>query len=354
VSYAGPATVALARGGSRGASVKAALEYVTDQIELDAARCVLIKPNFVTVDRQLAATHVDAVRATLDFVRARYDGPVVVAEGAALSSTWEGFHNYGYDALVEEYGVELVDLNVGDTVAVQVYSRRLRPLTVHVARAVVEADYRISVGPPKTHDVVIATLSIKNIVMGSLVNPQAGRRRGGVPALVRRLAGLAPKWVWQSELAEWGKGVFLGGPGGSSKMAMHQGFPVINLNLALVAPLVWPHLAVIDAWRAMEGDGPGSGDPVDWKVALASTDPLALDVLAAHLMGFDPRQIGYLQYCRWLGLGIGELERVEVVGNVRPGEARRSLAPSPTYRRQLAWHLDGVEQYLKLRQASQS
>jgi len=341
------AKVALVRGESRRGNITAALRNIAGQVRLDERSCVLVKPNFVSVSRQLAATHVDAVRAVLDFVRARYEGPIVVAEGAAMSPTWEGFRYYGYEPLVEEYGVELVDLNADDTVPVQVYDRRLRPLMVYLARTVVEADYRISVGPPKTHDTVIVTLSIKNMVMGALVNPQAARRNGGTPHLARRLAGLAPKWIWQSGLAEWGKGTFLGRPGGSSKMAMHQGFPVINLNLALVAPRVWPHLAVVDGWRGMEGDGPAGGDPVDWRVALAGADPLAVDVLTAHLMGFDPEQVGYLHYCRRLGLGMGEVGQIEMVGNVAPEKVRRSFAPSPTHERQLAWRLDGVERYLR-------
>lgn len=338
--------VALVRGQGRRENVTVALESIAGQIGLNGVHRVLVKPNFVSVNRQLAATHVDAIRAVLDFVRARYDGPIVVAEGAALSPTWDGFRNHGYEPLVEEYGVELVDLNADNTAPVRIYDRRLRPLTVHLARTVVESDYRISVGPPKTHDTVIVTLSIKNMVMGSLVNPQTVQHSGGAPGLARRLAGLAPKWMWQSGLAEWAKGTFLGGPGGSSKMAMHQGFPVINLNLALVAPRVWPHLAVIDGWQGMEGDGPGNGDPVDWRVALAGSDPLAVDVFTTHLMGFDPEQVGYLQYCRRLGLGMGEVGQIEVLGNVAPAEVQRSFAPSPTHERQLAWRLDGVGRYL--------
>lgn len=339
-------TVALARGESRYESVAAALASIEGEIEL-AARCVLVKPNFVSVDRQLAATHVDAVRATLDFIRARYAGRIVVAEGAALSLTSDGFRNYGYEPLIEEYGVELVDLNRDDVAPVQIYSRRLRPLTVYLARTVVEADYRISVGPPKTHDTVIVTLSIKNMVMGSLVNPRAVQRGGGAPGLVRGMAHLLPRWVRQSDLAEWAKGTLMGPPAGSSKMAMHQGFPVINLNLTLVARHVWPHLAVIDGWRGMEREGPGAGDPVDWRVALAGTDPLAADALAAHLMGFDPRQVGYLEYCRQLGLGVGEIGEIKIAGNVAPEDVRLSFVPHPTYRRQLAWRLNGVERYLR-------
>lgn len=341
--------VALARRASRYESVMAALEYVGDEIELGGARQVLVKPNFVSVDRQLAATHVDAVRGVLGFVRARYGGPIVVAEGAALSSTSRGFHNFGYEQLVEEYGVELLDLNADETVPVRVYDRRLRPMTVHLARTAVEADYRISVGPPKTHDTVIVTLSIKNMVMGSLVNPGAVRNGDG-RGLAERLGRFVPQRMYPPEVAEWFKGTFLGRRDGSSKMAMHQGFPVINLNLALVAPHVWPHLAVIDGWHGMEGNGPGSGDAVEWRVALAGTDPLAVDVLTADLMGVDPEQVGYLQYCRRLGLGVGGVDQVEAVGNIPPEAARRPFEPHPTFQHQLAWHLDGAERYLALAQ----
>jgi len=345
------ATVALVQRDSRDGrrrNALAALDRIADQVALGGVRCILVKPNFVSVDRQVAATHVDAVRAVLDFVRARYDGRIVVAEGAALSSTWDGFRNYGYESLVEEFEVELVDLNADDVVPVQVYDRRMRPLTVYLARTAVEADYRISVGPPKTHDLVVVTLAIKNMVMGALVNPHATRRNGGSQGLVQRLAGLAPRWVWRSGLAEWGKGTILGHVGGSSKMAMHQGLPALNLNLALVASLVWPHLALIDGWQGMEGEGPGLGDPVDWRVALAGTDPLAVDALTTHLMGFDPGQVGYLQYCSRTGLGVADLEKIEVVGDATPDAIRRSFVPHSTYQRQLAWHLEGVERYLKL------
>lgn len=48
----------------------------------------------------------------------------------------------------------------------RVCDRRLRPVTVYLTRKGAEADYRISVSRPKTHDVVIVTLSIENLVMG--------------------------------------------------------------------------------------------------------------------------------------------------------------------------------------------
>lgn len=340
------ARVALARRAGRYASVRAALEHLAEQVDLSAVRRVVVKPNFVSTENPLAATHVDGVRAVLEFVRARYDGPVVVAEGAALAPTRQGFRRFGYEALREAYDVELVDLNADDTLPVRVYDRRRRPMTLALARTVAEADYRISIGPPKTHDCVLVTLSIKNMAMGSLVNPRMARQGNGSTHLVHRVSGLVPGWIWHSPLAEWAKRTFLGRLGGSSKMCMHQGWPALNLNLALVAPRVWPHLAVVDGWRGMEGEGPAAGDPVDWRLAVAGTDALAVDVLTTSLMGFDPQQVGYLQYCRRMGLGCGTLDQIEAIGDLTPEQARHPFRPHLTFERQLRWQMAGAERYL--------
>ena len=127
---------------------------------------------------------------------------------------------------------------------------------------------------------------------------------------------------------------------------MHQGFPLINLNSALLAPLVLPHLAVIDGFEGMEGSGPNNGDAVDWHTALAGLDAVAVDHLTAYLMGFDPSQIGYLAYCRKTGLGIGDLSQIEVLSGLEPKSVRRVFRPHPGTQRQLAWHLPEAERLL--------
>jgi uncharacterized protein (DUF362 family) len=340
MSDPGRATVALDRSESRYQSVAAVLAQIADRIDLSGVSRLLIKPNLVSADRQLAATHVDAVRAVLDFVRRRYDGPITVADGPAIATAREAFANFGYEPLRDEYNVDLRDLNEDQTIPVQVYDRRLRPMRLSLARSVVEANYRISVGPPKVHDVVIVTLAIKNMVMGALANPLAGRDRGWASHLLERAAQLVPNRLHYSALAEWAKGALLGSSHGSSKLAMHQGHAVINLNLAVVAPYVWPHLAVIDGWQGMEGEGPSTGDAVDWRVAVAGLDALAVDALTASLMGFDPDSVGYLHYCRRMGLGVGLLERIDVLGEIRLHEFRRRFRPHPTYQRQLSWRHD--------------
>jgi uncharacterized protein (DUF362 family) len=110
---------------------------------------------------------------------------------------------------------------------------------------------------------------------------------------------------------------------------------------------VAPHLAVIDGFQAMQGSGPENGDPLDWRVALAGVDPLAVDSLTARLMGFDPAEIGYLSYCQQLGIGLSEPDQIEVLGNVEPETVRRRFCPHPSYPQQRGWQLAEVERWLR-------
>lgn len=257
--------VALIQGDDRYRNIIRALDLVGDEIDWANKERVLVKPNFVSTREPLSATHVEAVRALLDWLRPRYEGPIIIGEGAASRNTWEGFANYGYLTLPDEYpGVELCDLNADEQVAVRIFDRRLRPLTVRVARTVVESDCRIAIGPPKTHDTVIVTLSLKNMIMGSLISRLALRPPELLSAATssdapspftlagRGLYANLPDWVKSLPPVEWAKTIYLSNSRGSDKQRMHQGIPVINLNLFALAPLLHPHLSIIDGWEGME------------------------------------------------------------------------------------------------------
>jgi uncharacterized protein (DUF362 family) len=344
--------VALVQGVNRYDNVSQALAQIAGEIDLAGKQRVLIKPNFVVTHKPLAATHVDAVRAVLDFVRARFDGPVTIAEGPSVELAAEGFRLHGYEPLVESHGVTLSDLNHDEPVPVDVCDWRLRPLRLHLARSVVESDFRISVCPPKTHDIVIVTLSLKNMIMGSLTSrfTHAAHLGNGsdlnVGAISKVLWRLVPLWVRHLPPAEWMTFRAMSTLEPSDKMKMHQSYPVINLNLAIIAPRVKPHLSVIDGFEAMEGNGPSEGDAVPWQIALASIDALSADVLGASMMGFDPDEIGYLHYCKRIGLGVGDLDQIQIVGNTTMAECARQFRPHDTVRRQRRWHLAQAEQYL--------
>ena len=73
--------------------------------------------------------------------------------------------------------------------------------------------------------------------------------------------------------------------------------------------------AVMDGTSAGSGPGPRTLVAHDKNVIPASGDQVAIDAVAAYLMGFDPMEIRYIRLAHEDGLGIGKLADIEVVGD---------------------------------------
>ncbi len=72
--------------------------------------------------------------------------------------------------------------------------------------------------------------------------------------------------------------------------------------------------AVMDGTVAGDGAGPRTMDPVITGYVLASADQVAIDAIAAKIMGFDPLQIPYIRMAHERGLGVGDPRDIEIVG----------------------------------------
>ncbi|HUS13703.1 MAG TPA: DUF362 domain-containing protein [Chloroflexia bacterium] len=72
--------------------------------------------------------------------------------------------------------------------------------------------------------------------------------------------------------------------------------------------------AVMDGTVAGDGAGPRTMEPVITDYILASEDQVAIDSIAAKMMGFDPMEIPYIRMCHERGLGIGDPKDIEIVG----------------------------------------
>ncbi|HCF62356.1 MAG TPA: iron-sulfur cluster-binding protein [Myxococcales bacterium] len=79
--------------------------------------------------------------------------------------------------------------------------------------------------------------------------------------------------------------------------------------------------AVMDGTTAGDGPGPRTMRPVIKNVMLASGDQVAIDAVAAKLMGFDPMTIPYIRMAHEDGLGVGRPEEIELVGEDVSGES---------------------------------
>jgi len=256
-------------------------------------RSIVIKPNFVVSGRPLCATHVDAARGVLDFLKTITDRQILIAESPASADAARCFEQYGYTALTKEYNVRLVDLNAEPTVEVgRIMQTDGTTTTARIIETLLDRrHYVISLSLPKTHDTVVATLTTKNMIMA----------------------------------APWAPGK----PGKSHKVVLHGGkidprdSEFLTKNMFLLAERLRPDLAVLDGFEGMEGNGPVGGVGVPHRIALAGIDSVAVDAIGAKLMGIEPRFLQYLAWCGNAGLGNFDEKMIEVDGPAIDGFVKK-------------------------------
>jgi len=297
--------VALTAGEDRADLAFQALRPFSQQIAAAIGdKRVILKPNNVVIDRPLAASDAKNLEGIFEFLKSiGKAGNVVIAESPAGGSVFEGFANYGYDKVAAKYGAKLIDLDKDDFETLYCFDEKdFRPHACRMAKTLLDpTSFVISAAKFKTHDRVVATLSLKNIVVGAAIKRSGGERPEG---------------------GRWGN---------SDKPVTHgSGYRGINYNLFSLASRLHPHLAVIDGYEGMEGDGPAGGTPVNSRVCVASPDWLAADRVALELMGIDFAKVGYLNYCAQAGLGQSDLSRIEIVGpalreHIKPYKMARSF-----------------------------
>lgn len=73
--------------------------------------------------------------------------------------------------------------------------------------------------------------------------------------------------------------------------------------------------AVMDGTFAGDGPGPRCMIPQVKNVILASADQVAIDAVAARLMGMDPLSIKFIRLAHDLGLGCGDPREIEIAGD---------------------------------------
>jgi uncharacterized protein (DUF362 family) len=88
------------------------------------------------------------------------------------------------------------------------------------------------------------------------------------------------------------------------------------VDLLTIQQEIHPGLfAVMDGTIAGSGPGPRCMRPVEKNVILASADQVAIDALAASMMGFDPLRLDYIRIAHEKGLGVGDVREIEVLGD---------------------------------------
>ena len=305
-------SVCITTGDNRADLAFRSLQPFSKQIKQSIGnRRVVLKPNMVSTEVPACATHTDTLEGILEFLKSikKLDN-VIIAESAGNAPAMEGFSNYGYLSLEKKYPVKFVELDSEGSETLYVFDQKdFRPHPVRFSKIILSPDsYVVSVARMKTHNLAVATLSLKNIVFGAPVKDIGFRLDKNTKPGTK-----------------------------SDKPVIHgSGARGINYNLYALAPKVHPHLALIDGFEGMEGNGPRLGTPVDHRICVTSPDWYAADRVAVELMGIDFGIVGYLNYCAQTGLGEADLNKIEIIGE-RISDHKKQYRLHENIEQQLIW-----------------
>ena len=207
----------------------------------------------------------------------------VIESDQVLVDVEKAFHLSGIDRVCAEYGLSWVNMSLSPMVTVPLpRGRVLREIQIP---EIILRTHLITIPVMKTHNKTTVTGAIKN---------------------------------------QWG----------CLPRFRHNYHLVLDAALADINSIARPCFAVMDATIGLEGNSPKSGLPRVVDRLLASADPVALDVVAAKLMGFDPARIGHLRECSEAGLGILDPDRIAVVGD---DDLSLNLRFIPAHHNMVSW-----------------
>jgi len=230
---------------------------------------VLLKPNLLAAKRpdEAVTTHPEVLRAVLELVL-EAGGIPLVGDSPGVGGLARVAEKSGLSAVVRETGAKLVEFV--DPVEVPNAGLFKR---IALAKPYLEADRVINLPKLKTHGMMTMTCAVKNL-FGAVVGTE--------------------KAAWHLRAGE-----------------DRELFARILLEIYLLRK---PDLNIVDAIVAMEGDGPGSGDPRQVGLLLAGVNPVAVDVVAAELLGIPERLLFLEHAARKMGIDGAARDGMTVAG----------------------------------------
>ncbi|MBW6510971.1 MAG: DUF362 domain-containing protein [Desulfuromonadaceae bacterium] len=231
---------------------------------------VLLKPNMLSgkEPERAVTTHPEIVFAVIRQVQAA-GGIVSVGDSPGVGKAHSVAEKCGIMAVIEETGATFAPF--AESVPVYIRSGTFHQL--EIARDILDADVIINLPKLKTHQMMGLTCAVKNL-FGAIV----GMRK--------------PQLHLQA---------------GTDKA-------FFALMLLELAERVAPALTIVDAITAMEGDGPGGGDPVHLGAVLAGRSPIAVDTVATELVGMHIPQVWTQKLARETGRPLTSLSEIELLG----------------------------------------
>ena len=237
---------------------------------------VLLKPNLLMGKPPEAAvtTHPELLRAVIEVVK-RAGGIPLVGDSPGVGAYRKIAEKTGIYSVCAETGAELVEFREAVTIQGSGMFRK-----IELARPYLEADRIINLPKLKTHEMMTMTCAVKNLFGAVIGTAKAG---------------------WHLKAG-----------------ADRELFARMLLEIYLYRP---PDLTIVDAVVAMEGNGPGSGDPRPMGLLFAGDNAVAVDVIAAEIAGIPKKLLFVERAAEKLQISGADRQAIRTVG-LPPGEAR--------------------------------
>ncbi len=231
---------------------------------------VLLKPNLLAgrAPAKAVTTHPAVVRAVVELCL-DLGAVVTLGDSPGIGSLEHVAGKAGLLDIVKDTGIQLATFEK----SVPLYSAQGTFHKLEVARDILDAEVVINLPKLKTHQMMGMTCAVKNM-FGAVV----GLRK--------------PRLHLQA---------------GTDKA-------FFALMLLELCELLAPPLTIVDAIVGMEGEGPGSGDPVDIGVLLAGTHCQAVDTVATELLGLKPTDVWTQRQAQLTNRPFTSLSELEVLG----------------------------------------
>jgi uncharacterized protein (DUF362 family) len=273
-------TVAITQNDRIGRAIDQALQQMPLE-SLIRGKLVAIKPNetWASAEDTTGVTQPDTLRAVIRAVKAQGPRHLVVTGGAGAGETDDIFRIAGLMDVVEQEGVEFFDHNRGPFQEVELHYDPPADVkgpqhSVMVNPRVLQYETLISLAQLKLHQTATVTLSLKNIAMSFPAADYYGHPR-------------------------------------SKKVHPHHFFEDMASFIAAMARRFPIRLAIVVGHPAMIATGPLGGHAVETGIVIASTDPIAADVVGANLLGFKPDAVHHLWEAGRLHLGETDVDNMD-------------------------------------------
>lgn len=231
---------------------------------------VFIKPNLLkkAENSRPVITHPAVAGMLVRLLREEGYEKIALGDSCGVGTTSRVINGTGMDDYLKKYQVPAVDFSKGVRVE---YPEGTQAREFILAKELLDSDCVISVCKMKTHALERITGAVKN----------------------------SYGFVY-----------------GLHKAKGHTQYPSADSFARMLVDLnrlVKPRLYVMDGITAMEGNGPGSGDPVSMNVLLLSTDPVALDSVFCHMIHLKPQMVPTNYHGEKMGLGTWKEEEIRVI-----------------------------------------